>query len=235
MVSERALRTRWNKRQADRRAYEAGLLRNEWDSLLSAVRGRLLMIVTDEGFRAGAMLAHRAAAVDQRGRQVGQRGQWHQVRQPPGRDGQEHRGARLSISTASGSWLMGSRSASRSGAWAEAAAGDARLLRSSGSAPSDPSAIAVPETRTAGGGNAVSQRGRPDAGAGRKARLHKDNVRTASQTGAMSCWPMASCTATKPLPALSTGYDRSLFADARKWGTAQRVESSVTCDADRAR
>src|SRR5664279_2278258 len=95
MVSERALRTRWNKRQADRRAYEAGLLRNESDSLLSAVRGRLLMIVTDEGFRAAAMLAHRAAAVDQRGRQVGQRGQWHQVRQPPGRDGQEHRGARL--------------------------------------------------------------------------------------------------------------------------------------------
>src|SRR5664280_2391514 len=60
MVSERALRTRWNKRQADRRADEVGLLRNEWDSLLPAVRGRLLMIVTDEGFRAGAMLAHRA-------------------------------------------------------------------------------------------------------------------------------------------------------------------------------
>jgi hypothetical protein len=72
MVSERALRTRWNKRQADRRAYEAGLLRNEWDSLLSAVRGRLLMIATDEGLRAGAMLAHRAATVDHRGRQVGQ-------------------------------------------------------------------------------------------------------------------------------------------------------------------
>ena len=31
--SERALRTRWNKRQADRRADEVGLLRNEWDSL----------------------------------------------------------------------------------------------------------------------------------------------------------------------------------------------------------
>jgi hypothetical protein len=42
MVSERALRTRWNKRQANRRAYEVGLLRNEWDSLLPAVRGRLL-------------------------------------------------------------------------------------------------------------------------------------------------------------------------------------------------
>src|SRR5664280_3347308 len=60
MVSERALRTRWNKRQADRRADEVGLLRNEWDSLMPAVRGRLLMIVTDEGFRAAAMLAHRA-------------------------------------------------------------------------------------------------------------------------------------------------------------------------------
>src|SRR5664280_3364656 len=60
MVSQRALRTRWNKRHADRRAYEAGLLRNEWDSLLSAVRGRLLMIATDEGLRAGAMLAHLA-------------------------------------------------------------------------------------------------------------------------------------------------------------------------------
>ena len=60
MVSERALRTRWNKRQADRRADEVGLLRNEWGSLLSAVRGRLLMIATGEGFRAGAMLAHRA-------------------------------------------------------------------------------------------------------------------------------------------------------------------------------
>src|SRR5664280_2303639 len=71
MVSERALRTRWNKRQADRRADEVGLLRNEWDSLQPAVRGRLLMIATDEGFRAAAMLAHRAAAVDQRGRQVG--------------------------------------------------------------------------------------------------------------------------------------------------------------------
>ena len=59
MVSERALRTRWNKRQADRRADEVGL-RNEWDSLLSAVRGRRLMIATDEGFRAAAMLAHRA-------------------------------------------------------------------------------------------------------------------------------------------------------------------------------
>src|SRR5664279_3481260 len=59
MVSERALRTRWNKRQADRRADEVGL-RTEWDSLLSAVRGRLLMIATDEGFRAAAMLAHRA-------------------------------------------------------------------------------------------------------------------------------------------------------------------------------
>src|SRR5664280_502412 len=60
VVSERALRTRWNKREADRRADEVGLLRNEWDSLLLAVRGRLLMIATDEGFRAGAMLAHRA-------------------------------------------------------------------------------------------------------------------------------------------------------------------------------
>ena len=60
MVSERALRTRWIKRQADRRADEVGLLRNEWDSLMPAVRGRLLMIVTDEGFRAAAMLAHRA-------------------------------------------------------------------------------------------------------------------------------------------------------------------------------
>jgi hypothetical protein len=38
MVSERALRTRWNKRQADRRADEVGLLRSEWDSLLPAVR-----------------------------------------------------------------------------------------------------------------------------------------------------------------------------------------------------
>ena len=37
MVSERALCTRWNKRQADRRAYEVGLLRNEWDSLLPVV------------------------------------------------------------------------------------------------------------------------------------------------------------------------------------------------------
>jgi hypothetical protein len=37
MVSERALRTRWNKRQADRRADEVGLLRNEWDSLLPEV------------------------------------------------------------------------------------------------------------------------------------------------------------------------------------------------------
>jgi hypothetical protein len=54
MVREGALRTRWNKRQADRRADEVGLLRNEWDSLLSAVRGRLLMIATDEGLRAGA-------------------------------------------------------------------------------------------------------------------------------------------------------------------------------------
>ena len=52
MVSQRALRTRWNKRHADRRADEVGLLRNEWDSLLSAVRGRLLMIATDEGLRA---------------------------------------------------------------------------------------------------------------------------------------------------------------------------------------
>jgi len=60
MVSERALRTRWNKRRADRRADEVGLLRNEWGSLLSAVRGRLLMIATDEGFRAAAILAHRA-------------------------------------------------------------------------------------------------------------------------------------------------------------------------------
>jgi len=60
MVSERALRTRWNKRQADRRADEVGLLRNEWGSLLPAVRGRLLMIATNEGFRAAAMLAHRA-------------------------------------------------------------------------------------------------------------------------------------------------------------------------------
>ena len=77
MVSERALRTRWNKRRADRRADEVGLLRNEWDSLLPVVRGRPLMIATDEGFRAAAILAHRAAAVDQRGRQVGQRGQWH--------------------------------------------------------------------------------------------------------------------------------------------------------------
>jgi hypothetical protein len=51
MVSERALRTRWSKRQADRRADEVGLLRNEWDSLLPVVRGRLLMIATDEGFR----------------------------------------------------------------------------------------------------------------------------------------------------------------------------------------
>jgi hypothetical protein len=50
---------------------------------------------------------------------------------------------------------MGSRSASRSGAWAEAAAGDGAGV--TGSAPSDPSAIAVPETRTAGGGNAVSR------------------------------------------------------------------------------
>ena len=58
MVREGALRTRWNKRQADRRADEVGLLRNEWDSLRSAVRGRLLMIATDKGFRAGAMLAH---------------------------------------------------------------------------------------------------------------------------------------------------------------------------------
>src|SRR5664280_2756495 len=42
------------KRQADRRADEVGLLSDEWDSLLSAVRGRLLMIATDEGLRAGA-------------------------------------------------------------------------------------------------------------------------------------------------------------------------------------
>ena len=48
------------KRQADRRADEVGLLRNEWGSLLPAVRGRLLMIATNEGFRAAAMLAHRA-------------------------------------------------------------------------------------------------------------------------------------------------------------------------------
>src|SRR5664280_2380946 len=59
MFREGALRTtRWNKRQADRRADEVGLLRNEWDSVLPAVRGRLLMIATDEGFRAAAMLAH---------------------------------------------------------------------------------------------------------------------------------------------------------------------------------
>src|SRR5664280_2610233 len=51
MVSERALRTRWSKRQADRRADEVGLLRNEWDSLLPVVRGRLLRLATGEGFR----------------------------------------------------------------------------------------------------------------------------------------------------------------------------------------
>jgi hypothetical protein len=41
-----------NERQADRRADEVGLLRNEWHSPQPAVRGRLLMIATDAGFRA---------------------------------------------------------------------------------------------------------------------------------------------------------------------------------------
>src|SRR5664280_3266420 len=106
MVSERALRTRWNKRQADRRADEVGL-RNEWDSLLSAVRGRLLMIATDEGFRAAAMLAHRARlstseavklVSEVKGTKSGAR-QAAMVRtsRPP------------STSTASGSWQAGSR------------------------------------------------------------------------------------------------------------------------------
>ena len=143
MVSERALRTRWNKRQADRRAYEAGLLRDEGDSLLSAVRGRLLMIVTDEGFRAGAMLAHRAAAVDQRGRQVGQRGQWHRVRRPAGRDGQEHRGQRLHRPHP-GAGRRDHDQWARSGAWAEAAAGDGVGVTGGIAGGPDQPGVAVP-------------------------------------------------------------------------------------------
>ena len=107
MVSERALRTRWNKRQADRRADEVGLARSEWDSLLSAVRGRLLMIATDEGFRAGAMLAHWArlstsetpswSARSTARSPVPGRPRWSRASRPP------------STSIASGSWQAGPR------------------------------------------------------------------------------------------------------------------------------
>src|SRR5450759_1235423 len=86
---------------------EVGLLRNEWDSLLPAVRGRLLMIATDEGFRAAAMLAHRARLSSTEvqhlvsgvnGTKSGlARPRWSRTSKPP------------STSTASGSWRAGSR------------------------------------------------------------------------------------------------------------------------------
>lgn len=59
-ISVAALKRAVSKNNADRRADEVGLRRNEWDSLSSTVKNRLTNITTDEGFMAGAQLAFAA-------------------------------------------------------------------------------------------------------------------------------------------------------------------------------
>ena len=56
-----AVRTRYDKVRADRRADEVRLKRSDWDTLVASVRSRLLSIGTDEGFKAAARLAIAAA------------------------------------------------------------------------------------------------------------------------------------------------------------------------------
>jgi len=51
-----ALRSRWEKIRADRRATEVGIRRADWDELSVTARTRLLTIGTDEGFKAAARL-----------------------------------------------------------------------------------------------------------------------------------------------------------------------------------
>ena len=56
-VSSSALRNRWDKTRADRRADEVGLHRSDWDSMSYSARTKLLTVSTDEGFKAAARLA----------------------------------------------------------------------------------------------------------------------------------------------------------------------------------
>jgi hypothetical protein len=56
-VSAGAVRSRWDKVKADRRADEVGLKRYDWDGLGATVRSKLLSVSTDEGFKAAARLA----------------------------------------------------------------------------------------------------------------------------------------------------------------------------------
>lgn len=59
-ISVAALKRAVAKNNADRRADEVGLRRNEWDSLSSTVKHRLTNVSTDEGFEAAAQLAFAA-------------------------------------------------------------------------------------------------------------------------------------------------------------------------------
>lgn len=55
-----ALKRAIGRAQADQRADDANLKRNEWDALTASVKTRLLNISTDEGFGAAAVLAYQA-------------------------------------------------------------------------------------------------------------------------------------------------------------------------------
>src|SRR5664280_292558 len=174
MVSERALRTRWNKRQADRRADEVGL-RNEWDSLLSAVRGRLLMIATDEGFRAAAILAHRARlSTSEAVKLVSEvNGTKSGARQAAMVKNIEATAYIDRIRELAGGITIKGPGRERG---SKPRLGMAFGVTGSIAGGPDQLGVAVPGTRTAGRGAAVSRRSRADAGAGRKARL-RDGVR----------------------------------------------------------
>jgi hypothetical protein len=56
-LSPRILRRALHASKADRRADEVGIRRNEWDTLASPLKARLVQITTDEGFAAAAKLA----------------------------------------------------------------------------------------------------------------------------------------------------------------------------------
>lgn len=59
-VSASTVRSRVDRQRADDRAVDVGLRRSEWDSMPHAVRGRLNVVSTDEGFKAAARLAYQA-------------------------------------------------------------------------------------------------------------------------------------------------------------------------------